>query len=185
MATEPKTIREAVINQNAAEYEFWTGLVVLIITVIGIPLIIPWIIIYHTWYKARYLTWHSIKLTDKGVEVRRGVINRHEINIPLDRITDVTVYQDLGMRWLKISRVTVETAGQTTVTGGVGRMLGVEEPHVFRDAVIKQREKFLEENRKPGSVIPAETSSDDGTSVFKDMRDTLGRIEKLLAKGKK
>ena len=141
------------------------------VTVVGI-LIIPFWLLFSRWYCPEYLRRASARLTTQAVEVRKGVFNRSETTIPLNRITDVRLHDGPVMRFYGVRGVKLETAGQLGDTGSEGNLIGVVDAAPFRDAVLLQRQAAQESEQS--SESPA---SDQVADILTEIRDILARIE--------
>ncbi len=172
---------EADLDPKSLPYQFWVVCGFMCITVVGIPFIPFFAIFYHAWYKGRYFEHHSMRLTERTVEIHRGVVFRRHTNLPYDRITDVSVEQGPFMRRYGIHKVTVETAGQTQVQG-TASMIGVVDPDAFRQAVLNNVE-VLKAGAAPampqagGAGSAAIAGSATVLSLLTEIRDSLRRME--------
>ena len=101
------------IDEKVKKYLFWTVMWVSAVTVVGILLIPIIAVIYWVWYAPRYRQFHTLELDGMNVKSKRGVVFRSETNVPLERITDVSVHQGPLMRSFGVYKVSVESAGQT------------------------------------------------------------------------
>ena len=171
------------IDDNVKRYLFLTVMLVSAITVVGIPFI-PFIaIIYWVWYAPRYREFHTLELTETGVQSKRGVVFRSETNVPLERITDVSVHQGPLMRWVGVHEVRIESAGQTQQQGAVS-IVGVVEPYRFRDAVLYNVELAKAPTPADDTVIGTDAhvavgdgeSSGEQLQLLKEIRDLLSVI---------
>ena len=150
------------------------------VTVVGIPFM-PFIaIFYWAWYAPRYRQFHTLDLTETGVVSKRGVVFRSQTNVPLDRVTDVSVHQGPLMRAFDVYKLTVESAGQTQEQGAVS-IIGVVDPYDFRDAVLANAE-LHKQGTAPESSTAVPTASmspgtDAQTQLLTEIRDLLAKIE--------
>ncbi len=66
------------------------------------------------WLAARYVRWTSTSfvLTSSRLVYRTGVLARRGREIPLDRLTDITVHQSILERLVGSGRLFIESAGQ-------------------------------------------------------------------------
>ncbi|MEQ8850257.1 MAG: PH domain-containing protein [Phycisphaerales bacterium] len=175
------TLRTAEFNRaNLKKYWLWQPVLICVLTVVLIPvlpfaLLIVWLVV------DKYLDRLSCELTTKTLEVRKGLLNRVESTVPLEKITDVQYYQGPIMRMLDIEGFRVETAGQSAgATGYLVNMIGMKDTRGFRQAVLAQRDKLADKDddtprrREPSDAAPA-----DG-STLSEIRDILARIERKL-----
>ena len=126
-------------------------------------------------YVRRYFDYHSLKLLEDRVEFRSGVFNRHEADIPLERITDVVVAQGPLSRRFGFHGITVETAGQTRMQG-TAKLHGVLNAHAFREMVLKQRNSV--KGQVPSAPAASAGAAAGDGQVLQEIRDLLRKIEK-------
>ena len=181
MTTQQKpNVISVEIDPKTNRYLFWTVMWVTAVTVVGIPFM-PFIaIFYWAWYAPRYRQYHTLDLTETGVESKRGVVFRSQTNVPLDRITDVSVHQGPLMRTFDVYKLTVESAGQTQEQGAVS-VIGVVDPYDFRDAVLANTELLKQGAASEAAVSTGigatQTGADAQTELLTEIRDILARME--------
>ncbi len=110
---DEKVLRRAEFNPDVRKYWLLSGVWILLVSVAGIPFILIWWII-GLWVTRRYLDRMECILTERSLIVRKGVLNRVEKTVPLDKITDLGRIQGPIMRFFGIDKISVETAGQST-----------------------------------------------------------------------
>lgn len=179
--SERRTANEisAEIDDKVKQYLFWTVMWVSAVTVAGIPLIPIIAIVYWVWYAPRYREFHTLELDEVNVKSKRGVVFRSETNVPLERITDVSVHQGPLMRNFGVYKVSVESAGQTQLQGAA-TIIGVVDPYDFRDAVLENVEIVKQRTVGEGSTAadaPAAAGSNEQTELLTEIRDILRRID--------
>ncbi len=179
-SNQSPNLLSAEIDDKVKQYLFWTAMWVSVVTVVGI-LVLPIVaVVYWVWYAPRYRRFHTLELSETGVQSKRGVVFRSQTNVPLDRITDVAVHQGPLMRTFGVFKVTVESAGQTQLQGAAS-IIGVADPYRFRDAVlqnvelVKQRagDSITQVTERPSSDADSEAQ----TRLLSEIRDILARIE--------
>jgi len=161
-------------DKSIRTYIFLNGFIQciwMIVLVIGVILVPLWFLGLGQWYSAEYLLRHHGLLTNKSLNIKSGVFFRKDTNIPLERITDISVIQGPLMRFFGIHLLNIETAGASS---SEGVLLGITAPLEFRKKVLEYRDK-LGENEQP--INNAESS----TEILKNIADTLNRIEKHVA----
>ncbi len=180
MSSEPdpgsvtgETLLEAQFDRGIIPYTRWVVSGFLVITVVGIALI-PFWLLFSAWYGNEYMRRLSARLTTCALEIRKGVFFRSEATIPLNRVTDLRMHDGPLMRHYNLRGVKVETAGQSGATGSEGSLVGVIDADEFRDAVLRQRQKVLDEEQ--GSDAPAPAGA-DVADILTEIRDILKRIE--------
>ena len=180
--TEPTPLRTAEFDPRIKTYWLLTAILLCVVTIIGIPfllVVIPLCLIFMD----RYLDAMSCVLTDRQLEIKKGILNKTESTIPLEKITDLQMYQGPIMRALGLQGFRVETAGQTSgaAGGGLVNMVGIVDTRGFREAVLAQRDG--RDDDKPARTAASTgrpAASDEHLSVLRDIRESLARIEDKL-----
>ena len=172
---DPGVLRTASFDPKVKAYWLISGTVVCAVTVVGIPLIPVYLILGHFLLNA-YLKRLSCVLTPRSLEIKKGILSRTESTVPLEKITDLQMFQGPIMRAMGLHGFRVETAGQSSgATGYLLNMIGIEDTEGFRTAVLSQRDSLSEGG---GRVAPPAPAHDD--SVLVEIRDALLRIEQSL-----
>lgn len=83
----------------------------------------------------RYASW---RLDDEGLEIRRGVLWRHQITIPLGRVQHADVSQGPFQRMFELGTLTVHTAGTQNASVEL-QGLKHETAIGLRDLIVQQR----------------------------------------------
>jgi len=173
---EDRSIVSAEFDQRVIGYFWVQALLVQLISLVGIPLIPIWLIAGRAFHKKQYENL-SCQLTDRSLNIRKGVLIKVQKNIPLDKITDLAVNEGPLLRHFGLCSLNMETAG--SAQGSTGHLFGVVDPLEFRDKVLAQRD-LVTSNSGALAAAPAAAFSADG-SVLVEIRDTLQRIEKSLS----
>ncbi|MEM1330189.1 MAG: PH domain-containing protein [Planctomycetota bacterium] len=170
-------LASAQFSGKYVQYHLWLMAIVLCMTIVMIPLlviILPIVAITRSIEVKRL----ECSLTTKNLRVRRGVLNRVEQTVPLEKITDLAVHQNLLMRWMNLEAISVETAGQSSV-GALVQLVAVDNAREFRDRVLSQRDLVMGvSDDMPARNTQAAPVSDAAT--LGEIRDVLLRIESLL-----
>lgn len=182
-------LRHAPIKAGVIRYHLWGTAILLtciIVTIPLIPIILP--IVY--FILKRYYARLEIVLTRRDLKVRRGILNVEEKSVPLEKITDLALYQGPLMRLFDIKGMRVETAGQSS-GGALVSIVGIEGVDEFRDAVLDQRDRVSDwQEDEAGPQRPSsgtagsssDTFSGETLAVLEEMRDSLQRIERGLTR---
>ncbi len=142
-------------------------------SVVLIPFI-PIVVGIMYYFLDRYLARLKCTLTERNLEIKKGLLNRVEQTIPLEKITDLQMFQGPIMRWMGLQGFRVETAGQSSgATGYLMNMVGIVDTPGFRAAVLARRDELA------GATPPA-PSAESTDTILRDIRDSLGRIESRL-----
>lgn len=184
---EEQVLWDAEFNSRVTTYWLLGGALTLTATIVGIVLL-PFWFFFGGVVTRRYLKSFRCTLTNRSLQVAKGIWVRVEKTIPLDRITDVGLVQGPVMRFFDIEALSVETAGQST-QGSLVQLAGIKDGRKFRDAVLKQRDLVVgsAEDRQgtSGPILATTTASIDGSAeLLASIRDTLLRIEEKLDQGR-
>lgn len=180
-----RILQEATIDQNAIRYNLLGAGIGLAATIVGIPLLLIYIPLAR-WYWSRYYARLRVVLTTRELKVHRGIFVREEKSIPLEKITDLAVYQGPVMRFLDLKGIRVETAGQSSGAGrALVQIVGIHETEAFRDLVLAQRDHIAEggvDSKGPAAPAGPEARADGAMLVaIEDIRDTLRRVEARIS----
>ena len=85
--------------------------VFMILGIIGIQTVILTI---NYFYQKRYIETYFYNMTDKLLVIRKGIFAPQEITVPIERIQDVYIDQDVFDRFLDIYDVHISTATATS-----------------------------------------------------------------------
>lgn len=178
---QERILREAAIAPNAVRYQTLAALVGMGISIFGIPLI-PIVVPIVRWYWTRHYARLRVMLTTRELKVHRGVLNREEKSIPLEKITDLAVFQGPIMRRLGLKGIKVETAGQSSGAGALVSIIGIEDTDDFRDGVLAQRDRIADrEEGVPAAAAPAPAAEAAGDrallEVVTEIRDLLRTMQ--------
>ena len=180
MRTE-NVIREAAFDPKIQAYWFVSGLIVMVVSVIGIPLIPFWVLGVGQWLVHKQYERLRCELTDRTLNIRRGYLFRVEKNIPLDKIQDLSLHEGPLLRKLGLASLKVETAGQGAAQGvAAASLVGVVDALEFRDDVLNQRDLVVGTAPAPGAARAAGAAGGEREGTLEEIRDSLLRIEKLL-----
>lgn len=170
MAAKAQILLEAGFNPEIKKYILIYGILILFITIIGIPLLPFWAIIA-PFFIRKYYDRLECELTTRSLRFRKGIIFHIERNIPLDKIQDLTFKEGPLLRSFGLSILKIETAGGAGQGMSNLMLIGIIDAHNFRSRVLEQRD-LVTENAGAGSVGEEST-----LNILKEIRDTLQRIE--------
>jgi len=182
---DPTPLRTAAFSPKLKTYWLLSTIIVCTVTVIGIPLLVV-IIPLCLLFMDRYIAGLGCTLTDRTLEIKKGIFNTTESTIPLEKITDLQLYQGPIMRMLDLEGFKVETAGQSAGPGAsLINMIGIVNTREFREAVLAQRDRredrLAARSESRADTPPSRAPDDrDDASLLRDIRDTLHRIEQRL-----
>ena len=177
---EAPALRTAQFDPAVKTYFMVNTALICVLTVVGIVLL-PFILIIGRGIIQKYLDRMSCTLTERTLELKRGIFSRVESTIPLEKITDLQMFQGPMMRAFGLYGFKVETAGQTTAGGALMSIIGIVDAPDFRQAVLEQRDQ-LDRRRGSGSDRAERQPSDADLAAgpIAEIRDAVLRIEALL-----
>jgi putative membrane protein len=166
-----------------ASVEFSKGLIlylwiiinlILLSTIIGIVVMFFWVPfgwIVHM----KQLQGSSLTLTKSGIKIRKGWIFKAQQNIPLDKLTDISIHEGPLLGMCNIVKIAIETAGATPFhLKGLKKSVALQ----FRDTVMMQRDSIFQIS-SPKSTGDQEPQSN---GVLVEIRDILQQINTNLSK---
>jgi putative membrane protein len=178
---------EARFDPRLEMYFMLQALFMLAVSFVGILLVPVWFFVGRPVHKRQYDALEC-ELTERTLNFRKGFLFRVQKNVPLDKITDLALREGPILRHLGLCALTVETAGGNAATGaGQVVLVGIIEPIEFRNAVLAQRDKVsLGHMVAPAPASAhveggARDAAGSNAAILADIRDSLGRIEGLLA----
>ena len=170
---QPNVLWDADFDRNVKSYYRLGTTLIFTLTIVLIPLAILYFLIA-PWFIEKHLKNLRCVLTDRKLEIKKGIFNKVESTIPLEKITDLQMFQGPIMRHYGLHGFKVETAGQSGV-GSLVNIIGIVDAVNFREAVLEQRDK-ISGNQQASAAAPA---APDGSSLG-EIHETLKRIEALL-----
>lgn len=136
-----KIIINATFNPAVKIYWLINLLLLSTITVVGIPFLIISIPLFFL-ISSKILAAMSATVTERKLVVKRGVFQKEEKSIPLEKITDVAMVQGPLMRMFNLYRLSFETAGQSA-QGALVSLIGINDADTFRETILAQKDKLL------------------------------------------
>jgi len=185
---DPDTLWDATFDPKVKPYYLWVTTIILCLTVVGIPIAILYVL-FGSWIIQRHIDNLACTLTTRTLEIRKGIWNKSESTIPLEKITDLQMFQGPIMRHFGLRGFKVETAGQSAgPSGSLVNIIGIVDAVDFRKRVLDQRDALAERqyNRshpsEPGSAPNQPESAPSTLAILTEIRDSLTRIESTLRK---
>lgn len=175
MPEKAKILKKAEFNPDIKRYLLIYGILILFVTVAGIPLILPWVLIA-PYFIGKYFDRLECELTTRSLRFQKGFIFHIEKTIPLDKIQDLTFKEGPLLRAFGMSMLKIETAGQGTEGVSDLTLIGIVDAADFRSRVLEQRDIVTE---NVGSV-PMNADGETRLDVLKEIRDSLLRLEQKL-----
>jgi uncharacterized membrane protein YdbT with pleckstrin-like domain len=134
------------------------------------------------WFGWRYLRWittNFVVTTDRLI-YRHGVLSKHGIEIPLDRVNTVFFRQSIFERLVGAGDLVIESASET----GRQRFSNVRKPSAVQNEIYRQIE--ANENRKydrVGVSAAAGTSAAQGADDTESIPAQIRQLDELRKQG--
>ena len=140
----------------------------LLVTFVGIKAMVVWIPFGWIVLKKQY-EHMSGALTDRSINMRMGWLFKKQQNIPLDKLTDVSIHEGPILNAFGVVRMQFEPAGAAPFI-----LTGVKNSDQFRDLVLQQRDSLI-------SAPQQSAPSDDSNDGLVEIRDILQQINTNLS----
>lgn len=168
-------IKHAEFNPRIKNYILFVVAFFLLISIIGIPILIIWILGLGQKFSKRYYEHLQCKLTERHLEFKKGVLFKVEKTIPLENIQDLTFIENPILKYFDLRVLKIETAGHSNPKGSDMKLIGIINALKFKEQVLDQREKI-----KPGnntSNLNTETTTIQTHKLLEEIRDLLTDIK--------
>jgi putative membrane protein len=180
--SDTSILRDAGFDPRVKSYWTWKPVLAFTLGIVTIPIAILYAVVAG-FFIDRYLANLRCTLTERTLDIKKGIWNKTESTIPLDKITDLQLFQGPVMRYFGLHGFKVETAGQSSPTGGaLVNIIGIVETKAFRKAVLEQRDRMGGgASTVPDAQAAALGSGDRQTDeLLTEIRDSLQRIEQSI-----
>jgi putative membrane protein len=148
-------------------YWYLVANLTLLSTVVGIVVMVFWIPLGWLVHMKQY-EHMSAALTDRSVNMRMGWMFKKQQNIPLDKLTDVSIHEGPILNALGVVRMQFETAGAAPFI-----LTGVKNSEQFRDLVLRQRDSLVSNPVQSQSMVSS-------NEVLIEIRDLLKSIDSRI-----
>jgi len=180
--SNPTILWDADFDSKVKGYYMWSTTIILCVTIIGIPFAIIYLILGN-WLISKHLANLGCTLSERTLDIKKGILNKTESTIPLEKITDLQMFQGPIMRHFGLRGFKVETAGQSSGPGGaLVNIIGIVDAVEFRKAVLEQRDRLNGSSTptSPAVAAPSPQMGDETAKVLGEIRDVLVRIESKM-----
>ncbi|MEZ5977483.1 MAG: PH domain-containing protein [Planctomycetota bacterium] len=153
MARRETVLRRAEFDPRLPTYFLIQALFGMTVTIVFLPVALVWLFVGPAIHRKQYENL-SCELTDRALHVKRGFLFRVQQNIPLDKITDLSLAEGPILRRFGLCALRIETAGGGQATSmGQAMLFGVVDAEEFRDAVLEQRDAVVLEGAGAGGAM--------------------------------
>jgi putative membrane protein len=176
------SIKKAEFDPILKKYAYFGTALTLAISIIGL-IVVPFWLILGKIYIDRYFENLYCELTTRALHFKKGIWFRTERSIPLDKIQDLTFHEGPVLRWLGLSKLMVETAGQSAQGMSDMSLTGIIDSRQFREMVMDQRDEITDRGQYSSTITGENSSSlNDLTPILTEIHKTLQSIDKKLDK---
>lgn len=122
------------------------------------------VIVWTVWLLLQYLKWNATHfvVTSDRVLFRTGVLSKHGVEIPLERVSNINFNQKIWERMIGAGDLSIESAGRD----GQSVFNDVQHPEVVQQELYKQMENYA---RKRAGWSQAAAAPAAATAVGKDL----------------
>ncbi|HCD52518.1 MAG TPA: hypothetical protein DEQ34_08730 [Balneolaceae bacterium] len=174
MSTKAKILKKAEFNPRLKTYFLVYGIFMFLITIVGIPFVLFWVLIAPVFIN-KYFDRLECELTTRSLRFKKGFLVQVEKTIPLDKIQDLTFKEGPLLKWLGLSILRIETAGNSGAGVADLSLIGIVDAHVFRQMVFDQRD-LVTDNKS----VSHSNTDENSIEVLKEIRDIMLRIDQKL-----
>ena len=147
---------------------WWLGaMLVQASTVIGLFVVPFWLILGLAVHQKQF-EGLSCSLTDRSLNIRTGWLFKKQQNIPLDKLTDVSIHEGPILNAFGVVRMHFETAGSAPFI-----LTGVKGGPQFRDIVLKQRDALSSQPTMTVQKSPSDSVLVEIRDILRDMLETM------------
>ncbi|PAU95502.1 hypothetical protein CK503_00100 [Aliifodinibius salipaludis] len=172
MTSKTQILQSAEFNPRIKRYLLIYGMLISIITIVGIVLLPIYFIIAPIIIN-KYFNRLSAELTTRALRFEKGILFHVERTIPLDKIQDLTFKEGPLLKFFGLSILKVETAGGSGQGQADLTLIGITDASDFRSKVLDQRDKVTD-NQYQSSTSETDEST---LAVLKEIRDSLQSID--------
>jgi len=166
-------IEKAVFSLKIKTYILMVVSFFLLISIVGIPILIIWLLGLGQYYSSRYYENLKCRLTPQHLVFSKGAFFRVEKTIPLENIQDLTFLENPILNLLDLRILKIETAGSSNPHGSDMKLIGINQAEKFKQMVLDQRQLLV---REPNSKSIS-GDHNESLGVLREIRDLLKDIK--------
>jgi len=157
---------------------------IMLVTVVFIPLLVPWLFGVGQWWARHYFALLECELGATKLRFRKGIVFQVEKTIPLENIQDVTFIEGPLLRRFHLSILKFETAGQGHGQANAMSLVGIIDAAQYREQILARREA-LKRELAGATATPAAAGSDAVVAELVAIRARLDEVAALLREPRK
>lgn len=139
-----------------------------VLAVVALPVLLP--MLYFRYHTMRY------RFDAEGIQMRWGILFRHEVLLNYSRIQDIHLQSSLLERYLGLARIQIQTAagsGKAEMT-----LEGIPDPEAMRDFLYSRMRGAREPHQRPG--VAATAGDGDVAAVLEEVAGELRALRLAL-----
>ena len=173
--SDPTVLKTATFDPKVRLYWLYVSAWIFVSTIVGIPLLLPWLLGLGQLYCRKAFDRLECQLTPRALHLRKGLVFRVERTIPLDKIQDLSLHTGPVLRAMGLTSIRIETAGQSQQGAPDLKLLGVVDAEVVRDAVIAQRDRVTLVGPLTEAAQQQQVASSE-LEILEEIRDHVATI---------
>ncbi|MCK7594105.1 PH domain-containing protein [Pseudomarimonas salicorniae] len=174
-AMSEQSVVRAEFNPLIRSYLLLSAALVMVMTIVGIPLALVWLLGIGQWWAGRYYRELECELDNESLRFRKGILFQVEKTIPLENIQDVTFIEGPLLRRFELSTLKFETAGSSGAQAGASDMqlTGIVGAAELRREILRRRNLLRRGGHEPAS---------DATEPTLEMLTRIsGQLDQVIA----
>ena len=175
MESKSILIQKAEFNPKIKTYFLLIGIIILMSTIVGIPLLFIWLMGLGQYISKNYYNNLSCQLSNTSLEFKKGILFKIEKTIPLENIQDLTFNENPLSKYLGLNILKIETAGQSNPQGSDMKLIGIINSYEFKQKVLSQRELLQSGNQV--NNIPSDSDNNQVVNLLFEIKEILLTIK--------
>tara|TARA_B100000586_G_C19972569_1_gene368438 strand:- start:100 stop:633 length:534 start_codon:yes stop_codon:yes gene_type:complete len=175
MESKSILIQKAEFNPKIKTYFLLIGIIILMSTIVGIPLLFIWLMGLGQYISKNYYNNLSCQLSNTSLEFKKGILFKIEKTIPLENIQDLTFKENPLSKYLGLNILKIETAGQSNPQGSDMKLIGIINSYEFKQKVLSQRELLQSGNQV--NNIPSGSDNNQVVNLLSEIKEILLTIK--------
>lgn len=174
-------LQKAEFDPILKKYVYFGTAIALFFSIVGI-VVLPFWLIFGKIYINRYFDNLFCELTTRALHFKKGIWFQTERTIPLDKIQDLTFHEGPVLRWMGLSKLMIETAGQSSQGMSDMSLTGIINSRQFRERVLDQRDEITDRGSYQGPSDSSVEKEGNLAHILQEIHNTLKSIEQKLDK---
>jgi len=164
-------IQNATFNPRIKGYILTYVAFIMLITIVGIPLMVIWLLGLGQFISRRYYEHLECSLTDRHLKFKKGAMFKVEKTIPLENIQDITFIQNPVLNFFNLKILKIETAGNSSSTGADMQLIGIDNMESFKDKIMAQRD--ILKNNESKQVESGDNSNQQVIELLREIKQVM------------